>query len=258
MARSISRFAARPAPVPTLQRAEATRARGIGSAGDCRHGDGPLGRGGAMMGRAMRWQDPVAGPGQAVGLLGGSFDPPHAGHAHLTREALKRLGLDRVWWLVSPANPLKLRAPAPMAARLAACRRVIDHPRVTVTDIETRLGTRATIDTLRALGARYPHLRFVWLMGADNLAGFHRWEDWQEIMTLVPVAVLARPGQRMAALNARAARQFAQARLPARAASRLAAARPPAWIYLDMPMRRVSSTALRSAGGWATWHDPAS
>ena len=202
----------------------------------------------------MRWQDPKAGPGQAVGLLGGSFDPPHAGHAHLTREALKRLALDRVWWLVSPANPLKRAAPAPMEARLAACRRVIGHPRVSVTDIEARLETRATIDTLRALRRRYPSLRFVWLMGADNLASFHHWDSWQEIMALVPVAVLARPGQRMAALNARAARQFAQARLPATASPLLASCRPPAWIYLDMPMRRDSSTALRHAGGWR-WHE---
>ncbi len=198
----------------------------------------------------MRWQDPVAGPGQSVGLLGGSFDPPHAGHAHLTREALKRLALDRVWWLVSPANPLKTAAPAPMDARLAACRRVIDHPRVSVTDIETRLGTRATVDTLRGLQQCYPLQRFVWLMGADNLASFHQWESWQEILERVPVAVLARPGQRMAALNARAARQYASARLPAAQATRLAHRRAPAWVYLDMPMRRDSSTALRRAGDW--------
>ncbi len=198
----------------------------------------------------MRWQDPTAGPGQAVGLLGGSFDPPHGGHAHLTREALKRLALDRVWWLVSPANPLKSAAPAPMPARLAACRRVIDHPRVAVTDIETRLGTRVSVDTLRALRLRYPHLRFVWLMGADNLAGFHRWERWHEIMAMVPVAVLARPGQRMPALTARAARQYARYRLPASAAANLARAPTPAWVYLDMPMRRDSSTALRRAGDW--------
>ena len=198
----------------------------------------------------MRWQDPTAGPGQVVGLLGGSFDPPHGGHAHLTREAIKRLALDRVWWLVSPANPLKRAAPAPMAERLAACRRIIDHPRVAVTDIEARLGTRATVDTLAALQRRYPRLRFVWLMGADNLASFHRWESWQAIMAMVPVAVLARPGQRMAALNARAARQYAAARLAPMDAALLAHRPPPAWIYLDMPMRRDSSTALRQAGGW--------
>jgi nicotinate-nucleotide adenylyltransferase len=203
----------------------------------------------------MRWQDPTAGPGQAVGLLGGSFDPPHAGHAHLTREALKRLALDRIWWLVSPANPLKRARPAPMDARLDACRRVMDHPRVSVTDIETRLGTRATVDTLKALRRRYPQLRFVWLMGADNLAGFHAWEDWQAIMAMVPVAVLARPGQRMRALTARAARQYAWARLPAAEAPALARAVPPAWIYLDMPTRRDSSTLLRQAGGWR-WAEP--
>jgi len=200
----------------------------------------------------MRWQDPTAGPGQAVGLLGGSFDPPHDGHAHLTREALKRLALDRVWWLVSPANPLKRKIPAPMPARLAACRRIIDHPHVAVTDIETRLGTRATVDTLRELQRRYPQLRFVWLMGSDNLAGFHRWESWQQIMAMVPVAVLARPGHRSASLTARAARQFAGMRLPAAEAPSLAWRQPPAWVYLDMPMRRDSSTALRRDGDWGT------
>lgn len=203
----------------------------------------------------MRWQEPTAGPGQTVGLLGGSFDPPHAGHAHLTREALKRLALDRVWWLVSPANPLKRASPAPIAARLAACREVIAHPRVAVTDIEIRLGTRATIDTLRALRRRFPRLRFVWLMGADNLAGFHQWERWEEIMAMLPVAVLARPGQRRKALTARAARQYAWARLPAAAAARLVWQKPPAWVYLDMPTRRDSSTALRLAGGWR-WAEP--
>ncbi|WP_209426871.1 nicotinate-nucleotide adenylyltransferase [Pararhodobacter sp. SW119] len=198
----------------------------------------------------MRWQDPTAGPGQTVGLFGGSFDPPHAGHAHLTREALKRLSLDRVWWLVSPANPLKRDRPAPAAARLQACRQVITHPRVAVTDIEARVGTRATVDTIDALRRRYPYLRFVWLMGADNLTAFHHWDRWQAIMAAVPIAVLARPGQRMPALTSRAARQYARYRLPARDAARLAFHPTPVWTFLDMPMRGDSSTALRLAGAW--------
>lgn len=194
----------------------------------------------------MRWADPYAAPGQVVGLFGGSFDPPHPGHLHLSREALKRLGLDQLWWLVSPGNPLKSRAPAPLAHRLAAACRMARHPRIKITDIETRLGTRATADTLAALQRRYPGVRFVWVMGADNLAGLHRWGRWHEIMARVPVAVFARPGQRMNALTARAAKQYATARLPEGAARALGRAGPPAWIYLDMPMRRESSTALRA------------
>jgi nicotinate-nucleotide adenylyltransferase len=190
---------------------------------------------------------PWAAKGQVIGLLGGSFDPPHAGHVHLTREALKRLGLDQVWWLVSPGNPLKPNPPARLADRVAAARHLMRHPRVRITDLEARFGTRATADTLAALQRTYPHLRFVWLMGADNLAGFHRWDRWPEIMARVPVAVLARPGQRMRALNAPAARRYARARLPQGRAGLLGQAAPPAWAYVDMPMRAVSSTALRAA-----------
>lgn len=133
---------------------------------------------------------PRAGRGQAVGLLGGSFDPAHDGHAHATREALRRFGLDRVWWLVSPGNPLKAHGPAPLALRMARARAVMRHPRVEVTDVEARLGTRHTAQTLAALGRLYPGVRFVWLMGADNLAQLHRWEDWRRIVEGVPVGVL--------------------------------------------------------------------
>ena len=196
----------------------------------------------------MRWRLPRAEPGQVVGLFGGSFDPPHAGHAHLSREAMKRLRLDRLWWLVSPGNPLKPDAPAPLAERLEAARTRITHPRVIITDIEAQLGTRASIDTLTRLRALYPGTRFVWLMGADNLAGFHRWQHWQEIFALMPIAVFARPGQRLAALNSPAARRFAVARLPAHVAPLLSRRAPPAWVWLDMPMRNDSSTAMRRKG----------
>ena len=138
---------------------------------------------------------PLARPYQHIGLLGGSFDPPHAGHAHITREALKRFRLDQVWWLVSPGNPLKAAAPAPLARRMAAARALIDHPRVLISDFEARAGTRYTAETLRALMARYPQVRFVWLMGADNLAQLHRWQNWQWILENVPVGVRARPGR---------------------------------------------------------------
>ena len=188
---------------------------------------------------------PWATPGQVVGLLGGSFDPPHPGHAHLTREALKRLGLDQVWWLVSPGNPLKPNPPAPLAQRMAAAARLMRHPRVTVTGLEAQFGTRATADTLVALARAYPKVRFVWLMGADNLAQFHRWDRWQDIVAQVPIAVFARPGQRLPALTSRMARTFAHARWHESAAQGLGRAPAPAWVFLDMPMRADSSTALR-------------
>lgn len=185
-----------------------------------------------------------------IGLLGGSFDPAHAGHVHLTREALKRLGLDRVWWLVSPGNPLKPNPPAPIAERIARARVVMDHPRVAVTDIEARMGTRFTAETLERLQEIYPGVRFVWLMGADNLAEFHRWQRWDWIMRNVAVAVFARPGTRLAARGARAAEEYAAARLPAEAARALPGAAPPAWVFVDMPLNDISSSEIRARGEW--------
>ncbi|MCU9849856.1 nicotinate-nucleotide adenylyltransferase [Defluviimonas sp. WL0024] len=198
----------------------------------------------------MRSGMPVAGPGQTVGLLGGSFDPAHEGHAHITREALKRFGLDRVWWLVSPGNPLKAHGPAPMAKRIARARAVMDHPRVVVTDVEARLGTRYTAETLQHLMALYPGVRFVWLMGADNLAQFHLWKDWDWIMQNVPVGIFARPDTRLAARGARAAEEYARYRLPAETARLLPRRMTPAWCFLDMPMLRLSSSAIRARGDW--------
>jgi nicotinate-nucleotide adenylyltransferase len=185
-----------------------------------------------------------------VGLFGGSFDPPHAGHIHVSREALKRLRLDRLWWLASPGNPLKEKGPAPLERRIAAARKLIRHPRIVVTDIEARLGTRYTAETLDGLGALYPGVRFVWIMGADNLAQFHRWQRWDGIMRSVPVAVLARPGLGVSARTARAARIFEGARLPGTAARLLPRATPPAWTYLEIPMIDVSSSAIRARGEW--------
>lgn len=198
----------------------------------------------------MRHALPKAGPGQAVGLLGGSFDPAHEGHVAITLEALRRFRLDRVWWLVSPGNPLKTRGPAPMAERMARARALVDHPRVAVTDVEARLGTRYTAQTLAALQALYPRVRFVWLMGADNLVQFHRWEDWRDIMARVPVGVLARPGHRIPARLSVAARAFAAHRVRGAAAAGLARRAPPAWAFANVPMSRASSTAIRAAGGW--------
>jgi nicotinate-nucleotide adenylyltransferase len=199
----------------------------------------------------LRYDIPYASAGQVIGLLGGSFDPAHAGHAHITREALKRFGLDQVWWLVSPGNPLKSRGPAPMAQRIAQAQAVIDHPRVTVTGIEARLGTRYTAQTLRALQKLYPTQRFVWLMGADNLAQFHLWQDWQGIANSVPLGILARPGQRISARMSRAASLYAPFRIPGRQSQRLARADAPAWCFVNVPMMDVSSSAIRASGAWS-------
>lgn len=185
-----------------------------------------------------------------IGLLGGSFDPAHEGHAHITREALKRFGLDEVWWLVSPGNPLKEHGPAPMADRITRARAVMRDPRVRVTGLESRLGTRYTFATLSQLVGRYPGVRFVWLMGADNLADFHRWERWRDIMELVPVGVMARPGQRISARVSVAARRFRRHRLKARAAALLCSSVPPAWVFVNVPMSDLSSTRIRARGDW--------
>ena len=193
---------------------------------------------------------PVAKAGQVVGLLGGSFDPAHEGHVHITRTALKRFGLDRVWWLVSPANPLKKRGPALLSDRMARARQVMQHPRVEVTDIESRLGTRYTAETVAALQARYPAVRFVWLMGADNLAQVHRWQDWRWIMDNVPVGVLARPNDRISARLSKAARVYREAMLQGRASEVLGRGDAPRWCFVNIPMSDASSTAIRSNGEW--------
>ena len=193
---------------------------------------------------------PLAAAGQRIGLLGGSFDPPHEGHVHITRWALRSFGLDRVWWLVSPGNPLKAAGPASLARRIAAAEALVRHPKVAVTGIEARLGTRFTADILTALIARYPGVRFVWLMGSDNLAEFHRWERWQWIMATVPAGVLARPGAQLRAGLSPAARRFRRQRLPAAAARRLGFGPAPRWALLTGPMSGLSSSAIRDRGGW--------
>ena len=198
----------------------------------------------------MRQPLPPVRPGQAVGLLGGSFDPPHQGHVHISREALKRFALDRVWWLVSPGNPLKSHGPAPLARRMAACRAILDHPRMAVSDFEARAGTRYTAETIAALQAAQPGVRFVWLMGADNLAQFHLWQDWQEIVQRVPLGILARPEQRISARMSKAARIYSHARLRPSNSRLLARVQAPAWCFVNVPMRSISSTELREAGNW--------
>ncbi|MEM8538344.1 MAG: nicotinate-nucleotide adenylyltransferase [Pseudomonadota bacterium] len=193
---------------------------------------------------------PVAKPGQVIGLLGGSFDPPHAGHVHITRAALNRFGLDHIWWLVSPGNPLKAQGPAPLSERMQAARAMMRHPRVQVTDIEADLRTRFTAQTVNALQVRFNGVRFVWLMGADNLAQFHRWQDWRWIMENVPVGVMARPGDRISARRSLAARVYANARIPGRQAHWLGHAQAPAWSFVNLPLSDQSSSAIRARGEW--------
>ena len=194
----------------------------------------------------MRAGMPLAVPGLRIGLLGGSFDPPHQGHVRITEEALRRFRLDRIWWLVSPGNPLKAHGPAPLADRIARARQIMDHPRVAITDLESRLGTRMTADTIAALQALYPGVRFVWLMGADNMVQFDQWDRWAEIAARVPIGVVARPGWRMAARYSRAARMLGPARLPDAEAGLLADCRPPVWAMINVPMSKLSSTAIRA------------
>ncbi|WP_298557241.1 nicotinate-nucleotide adenylyltransferase [uncultured Aliiroseovarius sp.] len=198
----------------------------------------------------MRHEFPYARPGQVIGLLGGSFDPAHEGHVHITREALKRFGLDQVWWLVTPGNPLKSRGPAPLEQRMAQARSIMQHPRVKVTQIEAHTGTRYTAETLEALIALYPGVHFVWLMGADNLADFHRWERWDWIMSNVPVGILARPGDRGAARVSKAARRFRAAQITGRQAAKLRVSEAPAWSLVNVPMVDVSSSQIRARGDW--------
>ncbi len=196
----------------------------------------------------MKQGFPIAQPGMVIGLLGGSFDPAHSGHVHITREALKRMGLDRVWWLVSPANPLKARQPAPMRDRLARARKVMQDPRVVVTDLEVLLGTRFTAETIARLQAMYPGVRFVWLMGADNRVQFHKWERWKDILRAVPVGVLARPGSGVAARLSVAARAFRVARVGR--GEELGTRRAPAWCFVNLPLDETSSSEIRARGEW--------
>jgi nicotinate-nucleotide adenylyltransferase len=185
-------------------------------------------------------------PGMRVGLYGGSFNPAHDGHAHVAETARKRLGLDRVIWLVSPQNPLKSsRDTAPLAERMAGVRRQARDRGMVVSDVESRMGSQYTIDTVRALKARFPGVKFVWIMGADSLATFHRWRGWTQIMRELPVAVISRPWASLRSRFSPTARRFAFARRPAAQAALLPDEAAPAWVYLHGPLNFASSTALR-------------
>lgn len=189
---------------------------------------------------------PPHSPGLRIGLFGGSFNPAHAAHRAASLLALKRLKLDHVWWLVTPGNPLKdTRALPPLAERIATARRIAAHPRIKVTGIEAVLGTRFTHDTLAELIRRCPGVRFVWIMGADNLPAFHRWRNWREIAQLVPIAVVDRGGSSLRAVAGIAPQALAEARIPEFLAASLIARRPPAWVHLHGLKLPMSSTGLR-------------
>ena len=207
---------------------------------------GPAPRGSGPRIGALRDGLPITA-GMKVGLFGGSFNPAHDGHAHVAETALRRLGLDRVVWLVSPQNPLKdARHSAPLAERMASARTQAQGPAMIVSDFETRAGTRWTVDTLQALKSRHPGVHFVWLMGSDNLASFHRWRGWTDIMRMAPVAVVARPGSQLDSRSAPAARRFSAFRVPDAQAGLLPTLHAPAWTYLAAPLNARSSTAIRA------------
>lgn len=190
---------------------------------------------------------PRHAPGLRIGLFGGSFNPAHAGHRAASLLALRRLGLDRVWWLMTPGNPLKLNhGLPPLAERLAAARAMADHPRIDVTGVEAEIGTHYTADTLAWLVGRCPGVRFVWLMGADGLIDFHRWRNWRTIASLVPIAVIDRPGGTLRAARSKAALALAPFRIDETDGLVLPLVPPPAWIVLHGPRSALSSTEIRA------------
>ena len=192
--------------------------------------------------------------GMRIGLLGGSFNPPHLAHRTISLFAIKRLRLDRVWWLVTPGNPLKdhngLRT---LDERAQAARRMADDPRIDVSCLESVIGTRYTADTINYLRRRASGLRFVWIMGADNLAQFHRWQNWRRIAAQVPIAIIDRPPQSFRALAAPAAQALARYRVAENEAGELADRGAPAWVFLTGMKLKLSSTGLRNPdGSWKT------
>lgn len=192
---------------------------------------------------------PAVAPGQCIGLFGGSFDPPHAGHVHAAHLALTRLGLDQLWWMVTPVNPLKHGSPpSDLKRRLDAASTYCRDPRIRVTAFEARLGVTYTARVLHYLRRARPNVRFVWIMGGDNLLSFHRWQDWRWMMASTPVAIVDRPSAPMPITRSRAAAVFAGSRLMFSDAALLTKLKPPAWVLLRGPLNGQSSTELRALG----------
>jgi len=190
---------------------------------------------------------PHAERGMVVGLFGGSFNPPHAGHALVAEIALRRLGLDQLWWMVTPGNPLKSRSElASLEDRIAACERLVSDPRIKVTAFEKSLGISYTANTLAKVKAKNPHVRFIWIMGADNLKSFHRWQQWRRIAETFPIAVIDRPGSTLSYLSSTMAQAYSQARIDEDDAGVLWKKNAPAWVFIHGPRSTLSSTALRN------------
>lgn len=192
---------------------------------------------------------PLHTRGMRIGLFGGSFNPPHDGHRLASLIALKRLKLDAIWWIVTPGNPLKENsALPPLQRRMAAARAVAAHPRIAITGFEADTGSPYTYATLSWLMRRCPGVDFVWIMGADNLAGFHRWQRWKDIASLMPLAVIDRPESTLRAVSGRTALRYGANRLREHEAGLLLARTPPAWLFIHGPRSALSSTELRAKG----------
>jgi len=190
---------------------------------------------------------PPHAAGLKIGLFGGSFNPPHDAHRAVTLLAMKKLGLDRVWWLVTPGNPLKdNNALPPLPERIALAQALADHPRIDVTGFESVIGTKYSRDTIAWLLSECPGIHFVWIMGADNLKYFHRWKNWRDIFTMLPIAIVDRGGISLSAASGAAAMRFARARIPETKAMTLPGREPPAWVYLHGVKSTLSSTVLRN------------
>jgi nicotinate-nucleotide adenylyltransferase len=189
---------------------------------------------------------PPFGRGQRIGLFGGSFNPAHAGHRMVALYALKRLQLDWVWWLVSPQNPLKdAKETGEYSARLIYAKQIANHPRFVVTDIEKQIHSRTTSQTLAAMQMALRQAHFVWIMGADSFRDLDRWKRWSHIAETVPLGILARPGYSIRALGSQAANRYSKNRVRNEQAGLLAKRRAPAWVFVSMPLRKESSTAIR-------------
>ncbi|WP_036486394.1 nicotinate-nucleotide adenylyltransferase [Nitratireductor basaltis] len=184
--------------------------------------------------------------GMAVALFGGSFNPPHAGHALVAETAMRRLRLNQLWWMVTPGNPLKDHSNlAPLEERLALSETAAEDPRMKVTAFEAAYRVRYTADTVALVQARNPGVSFVWIMGADSLRDFHKWERWQEIIRSIPIAVFDRPGATLSFLSSKVAKTFDHARIDEEDAPLLARSNPPAWTFIHGPRSPLSSTMLR-------------
>ena len=188
---------------------------------------------------------PSVEPGLTIGLLGGSFDPPHEGHVHITKLALKFFNLSKIWWLVCPESPIKSVTPSDVNSRFLASKKIMKHPSVVITDLERKFKTKYTFQTLIKLKKLYPSTKFVWLMGADNLINFHHWKNWDWIMKNIPIGVLARPEEQIKAGLSHTAIKFRNSRLPKEKSIILSNYIPPVWTLSTGPMRNISSTEIR-------------